>query len=225
MSTAAIIFLAVTYALTPPKVVIREVPVDKIVIVEKIKPINVFITGTDINAIITVLKEKYPSEYEKVLAAYDFETRDREVTVAIITHSLSNAVPLNLSMGLAKRESGFDPFCVTQNATSTDRGVFQLNSKSFPKWKRADFFNVDKNCQFGIEYLKSLLENSDSQELALASYNAGSWTVQKRQIPYLTSIHVWTIKKYERAFDVTFNVKVLPVLEHVKFQEGRAWVD
>lgn len=78
-------------------------------------------------------------------------------------------------------ESGFDPQAFNNNidretglVISTDRGLFQLNSKSYPNLTIEEFFNIEINVRYGIAHLRSELEyNKGNVRHALWTYNAG----------------------------------------------------
>jgi len=76
-------------------------------------------------------------------------------------------------------ESMFDPFSVNINTRrgkiiSYDRGLFQLNSKSYPHFKASDFFDLRLNVRTGIAHFRTALtDNKGNIRKALYAYNAG----------------------------------------------------
>jgi soluble lytic murein transglycosylase-like protein len=78
-------------------------------------------------------------------------------------------------------ESRFDPQAFNDNidketglVTSTDRGLFQLNSKSYPDLTIGEFFNIEINVRYGIAHIRGELEyNKGNTRRALWTYNAG----------------------------------------------------
>ena len=60
-------------------------------------------------------------------------TGNKEITLAIITEAEKNNIPLSLAFALAHTESSYNAKAINKNSNSTiDRGLFQLNSNSFP---------------------------------------------------------------------------------------------
>lgn len=209
----------------PPKEVevIREVEVEKIIYKDRIeyKNINVFISGMTINTVIKFYKDNLPSEYEKILKFYDRYTKSRAVSKTIIEQALKIGTPIHLSFGLAERESQFNYQQESRNSDrSWDRGLFQLNSASRPKWKRSDYFNIEKNTFEGLSCLKWLLDEFPDHDLSVAAYNAGYGNITKKIMPFTTAVHVFEIKDNELKYDVAFNTILLPSLSNIQYSEG-----
>ena len=69
-------------------------------------------------------------------------TGKRDVTYAILDEANKNDVPLSLAFALAFTESHYKATAINRNSNlSIDRGLFQLNSRSFPSLREEDFFN------------------------------------------------------------------------------------
>lgn len=203
------------------------VPTQKIEIIKEVekieyKNINVFISGMTINTVIQFYKDNLPKEYEKILTFYDKYTKSRSITKVIIEQSLKIGVPVNLAFALAERESRFNPRQENKNSNkSWDRGLFQLNSASRPKWKIDDYFNIEKNTIEGLSYLKWLLDKFQNNDLSIAAYNAGCWSITKKVLPFTTAIHVFEIKNNETKYNIDFNTKLLPTLNNIQYSEGQ----
>jgi soluble lytic murein transglycosylase-like protein len=219
------LLITTSFNIEPEVVEVEKiVEIEKIVYIDKLeyKNINIFITGLSINKIIKFYRDNYPEDYEKILIFYDEYTKSREITTNIINYSIEYGNPINLMFSLAKRESDFDPKMEQKNSNKTwDRGLFQLNSGSRKSWKKTDFFNIAKNTKEASGVMQWLLSKYDDEELALASYNAGYYRVQKKDLPYITSIHVFEIKKFEFDFNYKFNINILPVLNHITFNNNK----
>jgi len=217
-----IIMVLTSAYIEPRKVTVIE---EKLVYVDKIeyKNVNVFISGININRFVDVYRMNYPQEYEKILKFYDRYTYDRRISTAIIENCLDLSYPINRGFGLAQRESKFNPMEESKNPNGTwDRGLFQLNSGSRKKWKRSDFFDIQKNTFEAITCIKWLDKTMNNSDLALAAYNAGYTAVnEKKYIPYTSSLHVFEIKNNERDFDIAFNTQLIPSLNFVRFEEGQ----
>lgn len=99
-----------------------------------------------------------------------------------------------------EKESSFFPRAINENidkdtgeVTSIDRGLFQLNSKSYPDLTEAEFFNIEINIRYGIAHLRGELEyHGGNTRRALWSYNAGRYGISDgvptRTITYATEI-------------------------------------
>lgn len=111
------------------------------------------------------------------------------------------APDLNKDLVVAQllQESKGDPYAHNENrdskgrVTSVDRGLFQLNSRSYPKLNEDDFFNIEINVQYGTAHLRGELEHWDGNvRKALWTYNAGkggiSDGVPKRTLAYANDI-------------------------------------
>jgi len=142
-----------------------------------------------------------------VVEFYNRVTTDREITAAILSAADSYDVPLPLAFSLAWGESSFRPQAVNHNSTSVDRGLFQLNSRTFPKLKEEHFFDPGINARHGLSHLRYCLDVGKSELVALAMYNAGVSRVQ-RGTPYSTLRHVARILDNEKQLYDSF-VKML----------------
>jgi hypothetical protein len=212
-----ILFL-LTSIYVPPKV--ETVYVDKVITntiyVDKPVLAGVSFTGLEINKIILFYRENHYDQYQKILSYYDLHTHNHQITSAIMEEALDANIPVNVAFGLAKRESGFDPYQINVNPNkSYDRGLFQLNSTSRPKWKKADYFNIQKNTHEGVSQMKWLYKKYGDDNYALAAYNSGEGSVDKKRVPFSTAIHVIEVRENERMFDLMFNKDIISHLLYV----------
>lgn len=84
-----------------------------------------------------------------------------------------------------EKESRFFPRAINENIdqetgviSSIDRGLFQLNSRSYPDLKEEEFFNIEINVRYGIAHLRGELEfHKGNTRRALWSYNAGRYGI------------------------------------------------
>lgn len=132
----------------------------------------------------------------KVLDFYSKVTGSTAIAGLIIEYSSAEDIPLPLAFSLAWAESGFNPRAVNENRSSVDRGLFQLNSRSFPKMTEAEFFNPRKNTAAGLKYLKYCLNVGGNEVAGLAMYNAGRTRVTESGAPKMTLDYVSKILKY-----------------------------
>ncbi|WP_461249005.1 transglycosylase SLT domain-containing protein, partial [Treponema sp. R6D11] len=79
-------------------------------------------------------------------------------------------VPAALAFALCWEESRFNPRAVGKpnRDGSIDRGLFQLNNRSFPELDTYMFFNVQHNARYGISHLRYCLDYGGSEVSALA---------------------------------------------------------
>jgi soluble lytic murein transglycosylase-like protein len=103
-----------------------------------------------------------------------------------------------------------------------DRGLFQLNSASFPKLGVEDFFNPRTNALYGTAHLAYCLEQGGNEVAALAVYNAGYGRVNKTGTPRSTLDYIYRALNYRSNLEALFEAQVVakdvrtPVLASVK---------
>ena len=137
-----------------------------------------------------------PKGREETLAFFTDVTGSAEVAEAILDNSLRFGVSPALAFALAKEESRYDVRAVNNNRGSVDRGLFQLNSKAFPKVKPVDAWDPKTNARYGLSHLAWFLEKSGNEVAALAMYNAGSNSVDRGATPRKTLDYISRIQAY-----------------------------
>jgi len=112
----------------------------------------------------------------------------REIAEVILANAEMFDIPPALAFALAWEESRFDPRAVnTRNRDrSIDRGLFQLNDRSFPRMEAQTFFNPWMNARYGMSHLRYCLDTGGSEIAALAMYNAGTGRVNSSGAPRST---------------------------------------
>lgn len=136
-------------------------------------------------------------------------TGSEEIALPILYYADKADISLSLVFSLAWVESRFSPVAVNRNATSVDRGLFQLNSRTFEALTEEDFFHPDTNTYHAIEYLKWCLRHTQSEEQAVAVYNAGLRRVRAGQTPDSTRIYVQRITTFREQLEQNFRRYVL----------------
>jgi soluble lytic murein transglycosylase-like protein len=126
------------------------------------------------------------------------------VAKAILRYSDEMDLSLFLTFSVAYVESGYNPRAVNRNSGSIDRGLFQLNSRSFPHLKENDFFNIELNTKYGLEHLRQCLEIGGNDIIALAMYNAGNTQVTSRGAPVSTLEHISKYVEYRKKLESSF---------------------
>ncbi len=137
-----------------------------------------------------------PLGREETLNFFSSVTGSPEVAKAILDNALHFGVSPALAFALAEEESKFDPHALNVNAGSVDRGLFQLNSRAFPKVKVADTWDPETNARYGLSHLAWFLEKAGNEVSALAMYNAGSYSVDRGATPKRTLDYISRIQTY-----------------------------
>ena len=88
--------------------------------------------------------------------------------------------------------------------TSIDRGLFQLNSNSFPELTEADFFDPYISAKYGMSHLKFCLNSAGNEVSALAMYNAGTGRVRSNKTPQSTLNYIGKIMTYQKMLESLF---------------------
>lgn len=141
-------------------------------------------------------------------------TGSRDVAQAVLLEADKNDIPVSLAFALAFIESGFNVKAVNNNSNSTtDRGLFQLNSNSFPKLSEADFFDPYISAKYGMSHLKFCLASAGNEISALAMYNAGTSRVRANKTPQTTLNYIGKIVAYQNMLDKLFSEEVVAYYE------------
>jgi len=142
---------------------------------------------------------------EDVLVFFQDITGSREIASAILSNASDYSVAPALAFSLCAEESGYNPRALNRNKNQTvDRGLFQLNSASFPKLKVEDLYDTDINAMHGISHLRWCLNTAGSEIAALAMYNAGETRVLSVGTPKSTLDYVSRILKRQRKIEESF---------------------
>ena len=152
----------------------------------------------------------YRSEVSKkdVVWFYAHITGDEAITKIILEHASRNNIPAALAFALSWEESRYQPHAVNKNASSIDRGLFQLNNKAFPNLTERDFFNPSTNAKNGLAHLSYCIDLSGNEIAALAMYNAGTTKVRNNNTPKRTLDYVSRILSYREGLERLFNQEV-----------------
>jgi soluble lytic murein transglycosylase-like protein len=125
---------------------------------------------------------------EKVITYLGEIAGSRSLAMVILNECDKFNIDPSLAFALAWEESRFMPRAINRsNANRTiDRGLFQLNSNSFPRLSEEDFFNPSLNAYYGLSHLAWCLEAGGSVVSGLAMYNAGTTRVKNSGAPKRT---------------------------------------
>ena len=105
-------------------------------------------------------------------------------------------------------ESGFQTKATNWNRYSVDRGLFQLNSQTFPKLREQDFYDPQVNARYGLAHLRHCLNTGGNEIVALAMYNAGARKVNDGT-PYSTLNYIARILDYREELEQQFRSTLL----------------
>ena len=117
-------------------------------------------------------------------------TADRTVALAILETCDHLGIDPSLGFSLAWNESKFNPRAVNYNPTTMDRGLFQLNTKTFPELGRKAVFDPWLNAKMGLAFYKYAFDHLGSEEKALGYYNSGIGLLTDRPLPRSTQAYV-----------------------------------
>jgi hypothetical protein len=157
--------------------------------------------------------------YRDAVAAF-FTTLcgSQPVAAAILSSAAAHKVSPSLAFALCWEESRYNPWAVNRKNRdeSVDRGLFQLNSRSFTNIADADFFNLGTNAWYGMNHLRLCLDTGGTEVAALAMYNAGTGRVRSAGAPKVTLDYIQRIlenrQKIERIFAAEFSLVEEPFL-------------
>ena len=149
-----------------------------------------------------------PALREWVLAFFENITGARDVAAAVLSNAAEIGIPPALAFALCYEESGYNPRAINHNKNETvDRGLFQLNSDTFPKLAVVDFYNPGVNARHGLSHLRWCLNNAGTDVAALAMYNAGHNRVRSTGTPKSTLDYISRILRRQSKIEGLFLVE------------------
>ena len=143
------------------------------------------------------------SKEDVKLKYYTDLIENEDIAKLAITYSEKEGIETSLLVALMKTESNFNPNAINYNYNgSVDRGLCQLNNKTFPNLSKQDFYNPETNIKIAASFLNWCLRNSDYNLVrALAYYNAGWGNVTNENVGDLTLNYIQKITTYKKTFD------------------------
>lgn len=156
--------------------------------------------------------ELYRSIHSKAAVEWFYTsiTESRDIACAVLEAADKNDIPLSLAFALAYTESRYKVTAVNKNKNSSiDRGLFQLNNKSFPDLEESDFFDPYTSAKYGMSHLRHCLNTAGNEVSALAMYNAGTNRVRNNATPQVTLNYVSNIINYRQGLDELFDSEVV----------------
>ncbi|MCL2763079.1 MAG: lytic transglycosylase domain-containing protein [Treponema sp.] len=134
-----------------------------------------------------IIQELYREEEsrDRVVGFFMEVCASREIAEVILANASLYNIPPALAFALAWEESRFNPLAVNAKNRdgSIDRGLFQLNNRTFPRLDLPSFFNPEINAKYGMSHLQHCLEIGGTEVSALAIYNAGAGRVRGSGAP------------------------------------------
>jgi len=154
------------------------------------------------------IKELYHQQESRELVI-DFFTGlcpSREIAEAILSSADWFDIPPALAFALAWEESQLNPLAVNgkNRDGSIDRGLFQLNNRSFPHLEIQAYFSPDVNSWHGMSHLRYCIDTGRSEIAALAMYNAGTGRVTASGAPKTTLDYISRILENRNKIENSF---------------------
>lgn len=107
-------------------------------------------------------REKYKAKQTKTIP-------NANIKQIIINEAMKQGVDPQLALAIAQHESGFNPNALGDSGKS--QGLFQIHTTAHPDYKGG--FDPQKNAEYGIRFLKGLLDKYGDVKTALRAYNGG----------------------------------------------------
>jgi hypothetical protein len=155
-----------------------------------------------------LIKEAYGDEElrPEVIAFFGYLTGSVELARPVLENALRFNIPPALAFALSWEESRYNPRALNRanRDKTSDRGLFQLNSASFPRLSEAELFDPAINAYYGLSHLRWCLDTGGSEVAGLAMYNAGTGRVRGGGTPKNTLDYVSRIQESRRKIEDLF---------------------
>jgi hypothetical protein len=157
--------------------------------------------------ILDFFRQPDPDSRELVIDFFTGLCPSREVAEAILVSADWFNIPPSLAFALAWEESELNPLAVNgkNRDGSIDRGLFQLNSRTFPYLELQAFFSPDINSWHGMSHLRYCIDTGRSEIAALAMYNAGAGRVTSSGTPKSTLDYISRIQENKNKIENSFS--------------------
>jgi len=155
-----------------------------------------------------------PELREEVLAFFERLTGSFEIAEVILANAHVLEIPPALAFSLCAEESAYKVRAYNRNQNDTeDRGLFQLNSASFPRLEPEDFYDPIVNTWHGLSYLRWCLDTAGTDVAGLAMYNAGITRVRNTGTPKSTLDYISRILDRKREIEVNFIIEYVRLVD------------
>jgi len=146
-----------------------------------------------------------PEFQKEVVTFFGQLTGSMDVARVVLSNTVNFDIPPALAFALCWEESRYNPRAFNRNRNDTlDRGLFQLNSGTFPKLSVDDFYDLEINARYGLSHLRWCLDNAGTDVAGLAMYNAGHNRVRSVGTPKTTLDYISRILKEQRRIEGLF---------------------
>lgn len=145
----------------------------------------------------------------QVIDFFGMITGSSELSSIILNYANENNIAPSLAFALSWEESRYQISAVNKNASSIDRGLFQLNNKAFPNLSEKEFFNPEISARYGLQHLRYCIDLSGNEIAALAMYNAGPTKVRNDNTPKRTLDYVSRILSYKLNLESQFYQEIV----------------
>ena len=181
---------------------------------------TILISGLEDGQDIILAFYRNPEYNMRVLDFFGGLVGSRDVAAAIVYHASVLDVPPALVFALCWEESRYNPRAINYNRNETvDRGLFQLNSATFPDLSTDDFYDLEINARHGIAHLRWCLETAGTDVAGLAMYNAGTARVRSSGTPKNTLDYISRILKNQRRIEELFIADCALIVEEKEIDE------
>lgn len=141
-------------------------------------------------------------------------TGNRRISMSILNAANHENIPLTLAFALAHTESRFKARARNINTNgSIDRGLFQLNDRTFPQLSEEEFYDPSVSARYGMRHLRYCIGIAKDDFKGVAMYNAGVARIKADQTPASTKAYVKKIRNYRSYLDSEFEKEVVSLFE------------
>lgn len=153
-----------------------------------------------------------PAGRDRAVAFFTALCGSRNIAAVILSNAESFDIPPSLAFALCWEESRYNPLAINRKNrdASIDRGLFQLNNRSFPNIPESDFFNPSINAWYGMGHLRLCLNTGGTEIAGLAMYNAGTGRVRSLGAPKHTLDYIHRILERRLRIDEAFQAEFSP---------------
>ncbi|MDR3139330.1 MAG: lytic transglycosylase domain-containing protein [Treponema sp.] len=143
---------------------------------------------------------------DRIVSLFGLITKSNEVAAIVLTNADAFDIPPSLAFALCWEESRYNIRAVNRKNRnqSIDRGLFQLNSYSFPQLLEEDFFNPSVNAYYALAHLRWCIDTGGSEISGLAMYNAGMTRVRQDGTPKNTLDYISRVLAYQNRIEEFF---------------------
>jgi hypothetical protein len=147
-----------------------------------------------------------------------------EISQVILANADAFNISPSLAFALSWEESRFNPMAVNSRNRdeSIDRGLFQLNNRSFPRLEEQTFFDPKINAWYGMGHLRHCLDTGGTEIAALAMYNAGPVRVKSAGTPKTTLDYIHRIMENRGKIENRFQARLRREADSPAAEKSRA---